>query len=84
MSSIFYKFFIKNLNFYFPFLLYILIMKDKIIKDFLENLNFSEKSKLKEMLSHNITCYSDFAKENNIDVLEFNNELKRQLGVINV
>ena len=59
-------------------------MKDEIIKDFLENLNFSEKSKLKEMLSHNITCYSDFAKENNIDVLEFNNELKHQLGVINV
>ena len=59
-------------------------MKDKIIKDFLENLNFSEKSKLKEMLSHKITCYSDFAKENNIDVLEFNNELKHQLGVVNV
>ena len=53
-------------------------MKEKIIKDFLENLNFSEKSKLKEMLSHNITCYSDFAKENNIDVLEFNKHLLQE------
>lgn len=59
-------------------------MKNKIIKDFLENLNFSEKMKLKEMLSHNVICYRDFAEENNIDVLEFNNELKHQLGVVNV
>lgn len=59
-------------------------MKNEKIKQFLENLNFSEKMKLKEMLSHNVICYRDFAEENNIDVLEFNNELKHQLGVVNV
>ena len=84
MSSSFYKFFIKNLNLLFPLTYYIVIMKDENIKQFLENINFSEKMKLKEMLSHNVICYKDFAEENNIDVIEFNNELKRQLGVENV
>lgn len=59
-------------------------MKDKDIKQFLENINFSEKMKLKEMLSHNVICHKGFAEENNIDIVEFNNELKRQLGVENV
>lgn len=59
-------------------------MKDEKIKQFLENINFSEKTKLKEMLSHDVICYKDYAKENNLDVVEFNNELKRQLGVENV
>lgn len=44
--------------------------------NFIKSLSNSEKEKLKIMLSHGISCGTDYAKRHEIEPYRFNEELK--------
>ena len=44
--------------------------------NFIKTLSTAEKDKMKTMLAHNVLCGTDYARKNEIEPVQFTNELK--------
>ena len=52
----------------------------QIAINFIKTLSENEKQKLKTMLSHGVLCGADYARQNEIEPVQLNEELKLVFG----